>query len=164
MCLKLLDGSLSSVIQCVCSLSTGGDLLSSELQQEVEQHLLGAGFCETDGQMSPITAQLYATASLWANHNGQEEANGNEASLQLANQERGMADSNSFGGKCSFRQKNIMTSSEHEIWLVFQLKTVLQVSSNLFYLFTPARITLSSLNKINKITDDKEKYTTLILQ
>ncbi|XP_026212279.1 protein phosphatase 1 regulatory subunit 1C isoform X1 [Anabas testudineus] len=70
-----------------------------ELQQEVEQHLLGTGLCESDGQTSPITAQLYATASLWANHNGPEEANGNEASLQLANQERGVADSNSSGGK-----------------------------------------------------------------
>lgn len=59
------------------------------------------GLCETDGQVSPITAQLYAAASPWANRNGQEEANGNEANLQLAYQERGMADSNSFGGKCT---------------------------------------------------------------
>lgn len=103
------------VIRYVCSFSTGGDLLSSELQQGVEQNLLEAGLYETDGQMSPITAQLYATASLWANHNGSEEANGNGASLQLANQERGMADSNSSGGKCSFRQKNISASSVLEI-------------------------------------------------
>ncbi|XP_067466775.1 protein phosphatase 1 regulatory subunit 1A-like [Thunnus thynnus] len=68
-----------------------------ELQLEVEQHLLGAGLCETDGQLSPITAQLYAAATLWANHNGPEEANGNEASLVLANQERGVAESNSSG-------------------------------------------------------------------
>ncbi|XP_040905258.1 protein phosphatase 1 regulatory subunit 1A-like isoform X1 [Toxotes jaculatrix] len=67
-----------------------------EFQLGVEQHLLGAGLCETDGQLSPITAQLYA-ASLWANHNGPEEANGNEASLLLANQERGVAESNSLG-------------------------------------------------------------------
>ncbi|XP_018516353.1 protein phosphatase 1 regulatory subunit 1C isoform X2 [Lates calcarifer] len=67
-----------------------------ELQLGVEQHLLGSGLCETDSQLSPITAQLYA-ASLWANHNGPEEANGNEASLQLANQERGVAESNSLG-------------------------------------------------------------------
>eukprot|EP00064_Thunnus_orientalis_P015567 superscaffoldBa00002906_g15621 len=80
-------------------LSTRGALLSSELQLEVEQHLLGAGLCETDGQLSPITAQLYAAATLWANHNGPEEANGNEASLVLANQERGVAESNSSGGK-----------------------------------------------------------------
>ncbi|XP_044069519.1 protein phosphatase 1 regulatory subunit 1C [Siniperca chuatsi] len=66
-----------------------------ELQLGVEQHLLGAGLC--DGQLSPITAQLYATASLWGNHNGPEEANGNEASLLLANQERGVAESNSSG-------------------------------------------------------------------
>ncbi|XP_031171765.1 protein phosphatase 1 regulatory subunit 1C isoform X2 [Sander lucioperca] len=68
-----------------------------ELQLGVEHHLLGAGLCDTDGQLSPITAQLYATASMWANHNGPEEANGNEASLLLANQERGVAESNSSG-------------------------------------------------------------------
>ncbi|XP_023249286.1 protein phosphatase 1 regulatory subunit 1C isoform X1 [Seriola lalandi dorsalis] len=68
-----------------------------ELQLGVEQHLLGAGLSETDGQLSPITAQLYAAATLWANHNGPEEANGNEASLPLANQERGVAESNSLG-------------------------------------------------------------------
>uniref|UniRef100_A0A667X931 Protein phosphatase 1, regulatory (inhibitor) subunit 1C n=1 Tax=Myripristis murdjan TaxID=586833 RepID=A0A667X931_9TELE len=78
-----------------------GALLSSELQLGVEQHLLGAGLCETDGQLSPITAQLYANASLWANHNGPEEANGNEASLGLANEEKGVAESNSSGGKDS---------------------------------------------------------------
>lgn len=75
-------------------LSTRGALLSAELQLGVEQHLLEAGLCETDGQLSPITAQLY-TSVLWANHNGPEEANGNEASLVLANQERGVAESNS---------------------------------------------------------------------
>uniref|UniRef100_A0A8D2ZHW9 Protein phosphatase 1 regulatory subunit 1C n=1 Tax=Scophthalmus maximus TaxID=52904 RepID=A0A8D2ZHW9_SCOMX len=81
-------------------LSTRGALFSPELQLGVEQHLLGAGHCDADGQLSPITAQLYATASLWANHNGPEEANGNEAGLlPLANRERGMADSNSLGGK-----------------------------------------------------------------
>lgn len=75
----------------------------------MEQHLLGAGLCETDGQLSPITAQLYATASLWANHNGPEEANGNEACLLLANQERGVAESNSSGGKLFLDQKTIHT-------------------------------------------------------
>lgn len=79
--------------------STRGALLSSEIQQGVEQQLLGAGVCEADSQQSPITAQLYATASLWANHNGPEEPNGNEASLMLANQERGLEASNSSGGK-----------------------------------------------------------------
>uniref|UniRef100_A0A3Q0RMQ6 Protein phosphatase 1, regulatory (inhibitor) subunit 1C n=1 Tax=Amphilophus citrinellus TaxID=61819 RepID=A0A3Q0RMQ6_AMPCI len=78
---------------------TEGALLSSELQLGVEQHLLGAGLCETDTELSPITAQLYATASMWANHNGPEEANGNEASLLLANEERGVAESKSSGGK-----------------------------------------------------------------
>ncbi|XP_034537208.1 protein phosphatase 1 regulatory subunit 1C isoform X1 [Notolabrus celidotus] len=68
-----------------------------ELQLGVEQHLLGAGLCEADGQLSPITAQLYASATLWPNHNGQEEANGNEPSLLLANQEKGVAESNSAG-------------------------------------------------------------------
>ncbi|XP_074532347.1 protein phosphatase 1 regulatory subunit 1C-like isoform X1 [Halichoeres trimaculatus] len=68
-----------------------------ELQLGSDQDLLGAGLCEADGQLSPITAQLYASVSLWANHNGQEEANGNEAGLLLANQERGMAESNSAG-------------------------------------------------------------------
>lgn len=72
---------------------------SSELQLGVEQQLLGAGLCDTDGQLSPITAQLYAAASLWANHNGPEETNGNEAGLPLASQERGVAESNSSGGK-----------------------------------------------------------------
>ncbi|XP_034465409.1 protein phosphatase 1 regulatory subunit 1C isoform X1 [Hippoglossus hippoglossus] len=77
-----------------------------ELQLGVEQHLLGAGLSETDGgQLSPITAQLYATAPLWANHNGPEEANGNE--VPLANQERGVAESNSLGGKrFNLRQKH----------------------------------------------------------
>ena len=70
----------------------------------MEQHLLGAGLCDTDSQLSPITAQLYA-AALWANHNGPEEANGNEASLLLANQERGVAESNSSGGKLVLRYK-----------------------------------------------------------
>ncbi|KAI3363464.1 hypothetical protein L3Q82_012077 [Scortum barcoo] len=83
-------------------LSTRGALLSSELQLGVEQHLLGAGLCESDDQLSPITAQLYGAASLWANHNGPEEANGNEASLPLANQERGAAASNSSGGNLFF--------------------------------------------------------------
>ncbi|XP_062422721.1 protein phosphatase 1 regulatory subunit 1C isoform X1 [Pungitius pungitius] len=73
-----------------------------ELQLGVEQHLLGAGLCDTDGQLSPITAHLYATFSLWANHNGPEEANGNEAGLLLANQERGVAESFSSGGKPFF--------------------------------------------------------------
>jgi len=68
----------------------------------VEQQLLGAGLCETDSQLSPITAQLYA-ASQWANHNGPEEANGNEAGLLLANQERGMPESSSSGGKLLIR-------------------------------------------------------------
>ncbi|XP_056902889.1 uncharacterized protein LOC130533472 isoform X2 [Takifugu flavidus] len=68
-----------------------------EIQQGVEQQLLGAGVCEADSQQSPITAQLYATSSLWANHNGPEEPNGNEASLMLANQERGVEESNSSG-------------------------------------------------------------------
>uniref|UniRef100_A0A3P9DQN6 Protein phosphatase 1, regulatory (inhibitor) subunit 1C n=1 Tax=Maylandia zebra TaxID=106582 RepID=A0A3P9DQN6_9CICH len=76
-----------------------GALLSSELQLGVEQHLLGAGLCETDSELSPVTAELYVTAAMWGNHNGPEEANGNEASLLLANQERGMAESNSSGGK-----------------------------------------------------------------
>ncbi|KAM4591330.1 protein phosphatase 1 regulatory subunit 1C [Odontesthes bonariensis] len=67
-----------------------------ELQLGVEHQLLGAGLCETDSQLSPITAQLYA-ASQWANHNGPEEANGNEAGLLLANQERGMPESSSSG-------------------------------------------------------------------
>lgn len=95
--------------------STRGALLSSELQLGVEQHLLGAGLCETDGQLSPITAQLYATASLWANHNGPEEANGNEASLLLANQERGVAESNSSGGKLFLRWKNVHTLASSKL-------------------------------------------------
>lgn len=70
-----------------------------------EHHILGAELCETDSQLSPITAQLYATASLWANHNGPEEDNGNEPCLLLANQERGVAESNSSGGKLQQEQK-----------------------------------------------------------
>ncbi|CAL8369645.1 protein phosphatase 1 regulatory subunit 1C isoform X2 [Gadus morhua] len=68
-----------------------------ELQMGVEQHLLGPDVCETDGQMSPITAQLYGSPALWDNHNGPEEANGNETVLLLANEARGVADSNSSG-------------------------------------------------------------------
>uniref|UniRef100_A0A672HYB2 Protein phosphatase 1, regulatory (inhibitor) subunit 1C n=1 Tax=Salarias fasciatus TaxID=181472 RepID=A0A672HYB2_SALFA len=64
-----------------------------------EQHLLGAGLCESDDQLSPITAQLCAAASLWANHNGPEEANGNEAGLPSANQERGAAEGRGSAGK-----------------------------------------------------------------
>uniref|UniRef100_A0A3B3UMR8 Protein phosphatase 1, regulatory (inhibitor) subunit 1C n=1 Tax=Poecilia latipinna TaxID=48699 RepID=A0A3B3UMR8_9TELE len=69
-----------------------GAVLSSDLQLGVEQHLLGAGLCETDSQLSPITTQLYATGYTWANHNQPEEANGNEACLLLTNQERGVTD------------------------------------------------------------------------
>lgn len=68
----------------------------------MEQHLPGAGFCETESQLSPITAQLYATSYTWANRNQPEEANGNETGLLLANQDRGVADSNSSGGKQFF--------------------------------------------------------------
>uniref|UniRef100_A0A3P8QCM6 Phosphatase and actin regulator n=1 Tax=Astatotilapia calliptera TaxID=8154 RepID=A0A3P8QCM6_ASTCA len=88
--------TLGRRLKCI---STRGALLSSELQLGVEQHLLGAGLCETDSELSPVTAELYVTAAMWGNHNGPEEANGNEASLLLANQERGMAESNSSGGK-----------------------------------------------------------------
>nr|XP_046257116.1 protein phosphatase 1 regulatory subunit 1C isoform X1 [Scatophagus argus] len=92
-----------------------------ELQLGVEQQLLGAELCETDSQLSPVTAQLYATASLWANHNGPEEANGNEASLLLANQERGVAESSSSGGK--------MFSDRNTFWPPFTPYTVLQPES-----------------------------------
>ncbi|XP_054655145.1 protein phosphatase 1 regulatory subunit 1C isoform X2 [Dunckerocampus dactyliophorus] len=63
-----------------------------ELQLGAEQHP-----CEMDTQSSPMAAQLYASPSLWTNHNGPEEANGNEAQLLLANQERGVEASNSSG-------------------------------------------------------------------
>ncbi|XP_051815673.1 protein phosphatase 1 regulatory subunit 1C isoform X2 [Acanthochromis polyacanthus] len=91
--------------------STFAPPTTKELQLGVEQHLLGAGLPETDSQLSPVTAQLYATASLWANHNGPEEANGNEACLLLANQERGVAESESSGGNTGldgnlFKHKN----------------------------------------------------------
>ncbi|KAJ3610095.1 hypothetical protein NHX12_022189 [Muraenolepis orangiensis] len=49
--------------------------------------------------MSPITAQLYGDPALWDNHNGPTEANGNETVLLLANEERGVAESESSGGK-----------------------------------------------------------------
>ncbi|XP_037543358.1 protein phosphatase 1 regulatory subunit 1A isoform X1 [Nematolebias whitei] len=68
-----------------------------ELQLGVEQHLLGAGLCETDNQLSPNTAQVYATAYPWVNHSEQEEANGNQTCSLLANHEREMAESNSSG-------------------------------------------------------------------
>ncbi|XP_029030692.1 protein phosphatase 1 regulatory subunit 1C isoform X3 [Betta splendens] len=75
----------------------------TELQQGAEQHLLEAGLCDTHGLMSPITAQLY---ELWANHNGPEETNGNEAGLQIANQERGVAESSSTGDlSCDHKQE-----------------------------------------------------------
>uniref|UniRef100_M4AGH6 Protein phosphatase 1 regulatory inhibitor subunit 1C n=1 Tax=Xiphophorus maculatus TaxID=8083 RepID=M4AGH6_XIPMA len=80
-------------------LSVKGAVLSSDLGLGVEQHLLGAGLCETDSQLSPITAQLYATGYTWANHNQPEEANGNEACLLLTNQERGVAENKSSGAK-----------------------------------------------------------------
>lgn len=61
---------------------------------------------ETDDQLSPVTAQLYDGSSLWANHNGPEEANGNEACLLLANLERGgVAKGNSSGGKNAFETR-----------------------------------------------------------
>ncbi|KAM6916207.1 protein phosphatase 1 regulatory subunit 1C [Xenentodon cancila] len=65
-----------------------------EFQTGVEQHLVGAELCEPDNHLSPITAQLYGS---WANHNGPEEDNGNEAYSLLANQERGVAESDSSG-------------------------------------------------------------------
>ncbi|KAK5882919.1 hypothetical protein CesoFtcFv8_021459 [Champsocephalus esox] len=84
------------------SQSTFAPPTMKELQLGVEQHLLGA---ELNDQLSPITAQLYAT-SLWANHNGLEEDNGNEASLLLANQERGVAESNNPGDlSCDHKQE-----------------------------------------------------------
>ncbi|XP_008427261.1 protein phosphatase 1 regulatory subunit 1C isoform X2 [Poecilia reticulata] len=76
-----------------------------DLQLGVEQHLLGAGLCETDSQLSPITTQLYATGYTWANHNQPEEANGNEACLLLTNQERGVAESNSSGDLSTTKAK-----------------------------------------------------------
>ena len=81
----------------------------------MEQHLLGAGLSETDGEeLSPVTAQLYAAASLWGNHNGPEEANGNEAGLLLANQERAVAESNSSGGKLFFfRRRNVQYTPKY---------------------------------------------------
>lgn len=91
-------------LQCVTNRSA---LLSSDLQPGAEQHLLGAGLCETEGQLSPMVAQLgHASASFWANHNGPEEANGNEACPLLANRERGggVAKGNSSGGKDALRQ------------------------------------------------------------
>ncbi|XP_029030693.1 protein phosphatase 1 regulatory subunit 1C isoform X4 [Betta splendens] len=86
----------------------------TELQQGAEQHLLEAGLCDTHGLMSPITAQLY---ELWANHNGPEETNGNEAGLQIANQERGVAESSSTGGKCRFRRTHqaLKTSTTYKL-------------------------------------------------
>ncbi|XP_015248349.1 protein phosphatase 1 regulatory subunit 1C-like isoform X1 [Cyprinodon tularosa] len=76
-----------------------------DFQQGVEQHLLGAGLYETDSQLSPITAELYATGYTWANHNQPDETNGNEACLLLANQERGVAESNSSGDLSSSNSK-----------------------------------------------------------
>lgn len=112
--------------------SNRGALLSSDLQLEAEQqHLLGAGLCETDGQLSPITAQLYAGSSLWANHNGPEEANGNEACLLVANRERGgVAQSNSSGGKIAFETRlppHHRTTSTH-----IALQLVVVVDSDAF--------------------------------
>ncbi|XP_061141469.1 pleckstrin homology domain-containing family A member 3 isoform X2 [Syngnathus typhle] len=51
-----------------------------------------------DCQLSPITAQLYAGSYPWTNQNRPEEANGNPTAL-LANHGRGVAQSNSSGGK-----------------------------------------------------------------
>lgn len=84
--------------------STRGAFLSSEIQQGVEQQLLGAGSCETDSQLRPVTSQLYTAA----NHNGPEETNGNEDNLLLANQKRGVADSNSSGGK-TFNSRGLLS-------------------------------------------------------
>ncbi|XP_061693377.1 protein phosphatase 1 regulatory subunit 1A-like isoform X2 [Syngnathoides biaculeatus] len=61
-----------------------------DLHAEAEQHPPGG----PDYQLSPITAQLYASACSWTNQNGPKEANGNEAGLR-ANQERGLAQSRS---------------------------------------------------------------------
>ncbi|XP_028325357.1 protein phosphatase 1 regulatory subunit 1A-like [Gouania willdenowi] len=58
-----------------------------DYQLGAEQHVLRAGQCD-DSPTSPIIAQLCSASSLWANHNGAVEANGNEAGLPLANQER----------------------------------------------------------------------------
>ncbi|KAM4607397.1 protein phosphatase 1 regulatory subunit 1C [Polymixia lowei] len=80
--------------------STYAPPIVKELQLGVEQHLLGG---ETDSQISPITAQVNGNDALWANHNGLEEANGNEASVVLANEERGMAESNSLGDHAEHR-------------------------------------------------------------
>lgn len=104
-------------------MSTRSALLSSEIQQGVEQQLLGAGACETDSQLRPVTSQLYAAASLWANHNGPEETNGNETSLLLANQERGVADSNSSGGKTLLLKRSFSHNYDYQCNM-FTTKTV----------------------------------------
>lgn len=113
----------------VHGVSTRGPLLSSELQLEGEQHLLGAALCDADGQLSPITAQLYASASLWGNHNGPEEANGNEAGLPLAvaNQERRVAESNSFGGK-GFLDKRQKTNKNKNKHFQFSFSSIFSIS------------------------------------
>uniref|UniRef100_A0A8C2XLV7 Protein phosphatase 1 regulatory inhibitor subunit 1C n=1 Tax=Cyclopterus lumpus TaxID=8103 RepID=A0A8C2XLV7_CYCLU len=105
----------------------GGETQASESSQRKQstyapptmkelQHLLGAGLCDTDGQLSPITAQLYAASSLWANRNGPEEANGNEAGLLLANQERGVAESDSSGvpSVCVGKLKSAVPEEDEE--------------------------------------------------
>lgn len=68
---------------------------------------------------------------MWANHNGPEEANGNEASLLLANQERGVAESNSSGGKQFSRQKNVHTLAGS----IFQTQSVL---SDFYHIYSSA--------------------------
>ncbi|XP_061644820.1 protein phosphatase 1 regulatory subunit 1B-like isoform X1 [Phyllopteryx taeniolatus] len=63
-----------------------------DLHVRVEQHSPGGPDC----QLSPISAQLYDGSCPWTNQNGLDQANGNEAGL-LANQERGLAQSQSSG-------------------------------------------------------------------
>ncbi|XP_057704651.1 protein phosphatase 1 regulatory subunit 1C isoform X2 [Corythoichthys intestinalis] len=55
----------------------------------------------TDSQLSPITAQLYSSSFPWANLNGPEEANGNQAGL-FANQQQGVPQSNSTAGRSQY--------------------------------------------------------------
>ncbi|XP_062302931.1 protein phosphatase 1 regulatory subunit 1C-like isoform X2 [Osmerus eperlanus] len=61
-----------------------------DLQQHLQRHEQPeAGFCEN----SPIATQHFGNTAQWANHNGPDEPNGNEAYLLLANEELALGES-----------------------------------------------------------------------
>ena len=77
--------------------TSGGALVfPADLQQHLQRHEQPeAGFCEN----SLIATQHFGNTAQWANQNGPDEPNGNEAYLLLANEELALGERDCVGGK-----------------------------------------------------------------